>query len=84
MTSDLREQACWLLLTFESGLSTRLINDIVVAWCQQHNRSSQEFFAASTQEWQEVCQFGGDEIKKLDQAKRKTSWSSLSCRAVIT
>ncbi len=45
MEHDLQEQACWLLLTYESGLSTRVINDIVVAWCQQLGRTLQAFFS---------------------------------------
>ena len=35
MNEDLQEQACWLLLTFESGLSTHTINDILMTWCKQ-------------------------------------------------
>jgi hypothetical protein len=30
MEQDLREQACWLLLAYECGLSTRNINDVVM------------------------------------------------------
>ena len=71
MTSDLQEQACWLLLAFESGLSTRLINDIVVAWCQQRKRTLQEFFATNIQEWRDVCQLGAKEVEKLEQAREK-------------
>ena len=39
MEHDLQEQACWLLLTYESGLTTRVINEIIVAWCYQSKRS---------------------------------------------
>ena len=49
MTQDLREQACWITLVFESRLTTRVVNDILVAWCYQQKRSLQEFFAAEPQ-----------------------------------
>jgi DNA processing protein len=71
MSEDLQEQACWLLLTFESGLSTRIINEVIIAWCYQGNRSLQEFFAASQQEWSDSCHLGAESIKKLEQAKEK-------------
>ncbi len=71
MGEDLLEQACWLLLAFESGLSTRVVNNIVVAWCHQHKRSMQEFFAADAQEWMDVCSLGEDVAQKLEQAKEK-------------
>ncbi len=71
MTEDLREQACWMLLAFESGLSTRVVNNIVVAWCHQHNRSLQEFYAADAQEWTDICSLSADVTKKLEQSKEK-------------
>jgi DNA processing protein len=71
MEHDLQEQACWLLLTYESGLTTRIINEIIVAWCYQGKRSLQEFFAASQQEWSDTCHLGAENIKKLEQAKEK-------------
>jgi DNA protecting protein DprA len=71
MEHDLQEQACWLLLTYESGLTTRIINEIIVAWCYQGKRSLQEFFAASQQEWSDSCHLGAESIKKLEQAKEK-------------
>jgi DNA protecting protein DprA len=71
MEQDFREQACWLLLTYESGLSARIINDIVVAWCHQGERPLQEFFAASPREWGGTCHLSDDIIKKLEQAKEK-------------
>jgi len=71
MEQDFREQACWLLLTYESGLSARIINDIVVAWCHQSERPLQEFFAASPREWSDTCHLSDDIIKKLEQAKEK-------------
>ncbi len=71
MEHDLQEQACWLLLTYESGLSTRVINDIVVAWCQQLGRTLQEFFAADPQVWSDTCHLSPALIEKLQQAKTK-------------
>ena len=71
MEQDFREQACWLLLTYESGLSARIINDIVVAWCHQSKRPLQEFFAASPREWSDTCHLSDAIIKKLEQAKEK-------------
>ncbi|HEY1348641.1 MAG TPA: hypothetical protein VGF67_03335 [Ktedonobacteraceae bacterium] len=49
MAPDLREQACWITLVFESGLTTRIVNDILVSWCYQHKQKLQEFFAADSQ-----------------------------------
>ena len=71
MRYDLQEQACWLLLTFESGLSTRIINDILVAWCRQMGRPLAEFFTAEPEEWETVCQLNTEVIEKLEQAKEK-------------
>jgi len=71
MEEDLQEQACWLLLAFESGLPTRLVNNIVVAWCHQNKQSMQEFFAADAQEWIDVCSLSADVVKKLEQAREK-------------
>src|SRR5229473_3622196 len=71
MEHNLQEQACWLLLTYESGLTTRIINEIIVAWCYQGKRSLQEFFAASQQEWSNTCHLGAENMKKLEQAKEK-------------
>jgi DNA processing protein len=71
MEEDLREQARWLLLAFESGLSTRVVNNIVVAWCHQHKRTMQEFYAADAQEWIDVCSLSADVTKKLEQSREK-------------
>ena len=71
MERDLQEQASWLLLTFESGLSTRIVNDIIVAWCYQLGRTLQEFFAASIQQWSDACHLNSSMIEKLEQAKEK-------------
>lgn len=48
---DAREQACWLLLVFESGLTNRVVNTILATWCKQLGRSLQDFFEADIQEW---------------------------------
>src|SRR5256714_5969650 len=71
MSEDLQEQSYWLLLTFESGLPTRIINDILVAWCKQLGRTLQEFFAASAQEWSDTCQLSAKMIEKLEPAREK-------------
>ncbi len=71
MQYDLQEQACWLLLTFESGLSTRIINDIIVAWCRQMGRTLTDFFGSATAEWETACQLNTDIIEKLEQAREK-------------
>src|ERR1700726_862212 len=70
-TMDLREQACWLLLVFESELPSRVVHDILVTWCQQGGRSLQEFFDAEPKVWSEVCQLNESLIQKLEQAKEK-------------
>jgi len=71
MSEDLQEQSCWLLLAFESGLSTRIINDILVVWCKQLGRTLQEFFATSKEEWIATCHLKTENIQKLEQAKEK-------------
>jgi DNA processing protein len=71
MARDLREQACWLALAFESGLPTRTANDILVIWCKQLNRTLQDFFAADRQEWETTCQLDAKTIEKLSRAKEK-------------
>src|SRR5579863_3055329 len=71
MQYDLQEQACWLLLTFESGLSTRIVNDIIVAWCRQMGRTLTEFFASDAAEWELACQLNAEIIGKLEKAKEK-------------
>jgi len=71
MERDLQEQACWLLLVFESGLSTRIVNDILIAWCYQLGRTLQEFFAAGAEEWSTTCHLKPEMIEKLERAKEK-------------
>src|SRR5216684_8000238 len=71
MERNLQEQACWLLLVFESGLSTRIVNDILIAWCYQLGRTLQEFFALDSGEWSAACNLNPEMIAKLEQAKEK-------------
>lgn len=71
MPRDLREQACWITLVFESGLTTRVINDILVAWCYQKQRRLQEFFAAEPQLWAEMCNLTSESVHKLELAREK-------------
>src|SRR5947209_7383228 len=71
MVQDLREQACWLALVFESGLPTRTINDILVAWCYQQRRSLQDFFAMGVQQWVDTMELGPDVIQKLERTRTK-------------
>src|SRR5579885_542431 len=68
---DLREQACWLLLVYESGLSVRVVNDILVIWCKQLNRTLQDFIEADEQVWSATCHLKADVVQKLRQAKEK-------------
>src|SRR6266498_3695747 len=63
---DLKEQACWLLLTFKCGLPIRAVNQIVKSWCQQNKRTLQEFFTAGPQEWSAICQLDDKVMKKLE------------------
>lgn len=71
MAQDLREQACWITLVFESGLTTRVVNDILVAWCYQHKQNLQAFFAADSQRWAEVCSVKPEVVQKLEHAREK-------------
>lgn len=66
---DVREQACWLLLAFESGLTTRIVNSIIVSWCQDQGRTLGDFFSADTQEWSATCHLSVKIIEKLEQAR---------------
>src|SRR5437763_16490854 len=71
MNENLQEQAYWLLLVFESKLPKRVINDIVMIWCQQLGRTLREFFTAQPQEWTDTCHLDGRYIEKLEKAKLK-------------
>ncbi len=77
MNIDLQEQACWLLLVFESGLSKRVVNDILVIWCKQLGRTLQAFFAASSQEWIATCHLKPAIIQKLEQLKTQQAEQAL-------
>lgn len=68
---DPREQACWLLLAFESGLTNRTVNTIIARWCKQLGRTLQGFFEADAQEWQTTCQLKPEMIQKLEDVKGK-------------
>src|SRR5690242_19245219 len=68
---DPREQACWLLLVYGSGLPVRVANDILVIWCKQLNRTLQDFFAVDEQVWSATCHLKADVMQKLRQAKEK-------------
>ena len=68
---DSREQASWLLLVFESGLTSRVVNSILAIWCKQLGRSLQDFFEADVQEWHKIPQLKPESIQKLEQAKEK-------------
>ena len=71
MEQDLQEQACWLLLAYESGLTTRVINEIVVTWCQQLGHTLKEFFVADPQVWSDTCHLSAAIIEKLEQSRAK-------------
>jgi DNA processing protein len=71
MERDLQEQAYWLLLVFESGLSTRIVNDILIVWCHQGRRTLQEFFGSGSVKWSAMCNLKPEMIEKLEQARGK-------------
>jgi len=66
---DYEEQACWLLLTFKSGLSHHIVHDIIERWCLQHKRTLTAFFAADSQEWATACNLNEKTITQLERAK---------------
>ena len=68
---NLREQACWLALVFESKLSIRAVNDILVIWCKQLGRTLEDFFAADVQEWRTTCSLKEETLQKIAFAKEK-------------
>jgi len=71
MEQNLQEQAYWLLLTYESGLTPRIINEIISTWCLQLNHTLQEFFMADPQIWIDTCHLSASIIQKLDDARSK-------------
>ncbi|GCE11368.1 DNA-processing protein DprA [Tengunoibacter tsumagoiensis] len=76
MQTDPQEQAAWLLLTFESGLTTRAVNDILVIWCKQLGRTVCSFWAASAAEWEETCQLSPVIIHRLEEARARSRTQS--------
>jgi DNA protecting protein DprA len=70
---DVREQACWLLLAFESGLTTRIANTIFALWCSDQGRTLDDFFSADVQEWHSVCHLNRKIIEKVEQARSRLS-----------
>jgi hypothetical protein len=80
LMQDLREQACWITLVFQSGLTTRILNDILVSWCYQQKSSLQAFFAAGSQEWTEICNLKPETVQKTAKTVRKvgTAQSALA------
>jgi len=71
VSENLQEQACWLLLTYESGLTPGIIDKIVMTWCQQLGRTLQEFFSADPQVWSDTCHLSTSIIEKLNEARTK-------------
>jgi DNA processing protein len=71
MERDLQEQACWLLLVFESGLSTRVVNNLLVEWCHERKRSLSEFFASDVEEWKELNSLNDVAVEKLTASEEK-------------
>jgi len=68
---DVREQACWFLLAFESELTTRIVNSILVSWYKDQGRTLDAFFSADAQEWSATCHLSPEIIAKLEQARDK-------------
>lgn len=68
---NLQEQACWLLLVFESKLPRRVVTGILAIWCKQLGRTLQAFFEADEAEWNATCHLNAAIIQKLQQAKEK-------------
>src|ERR1700730_5357862 len=71
MNNEQQEQAYWLLLTFESKLSKRVISDIIVNWCHQRSGTLQEFFSLTAQQWCDICQLDENVVAKLKHASQK-------------
>ena len=71
MQDEKREQAYWLLLTFESKLPKRAISAISANWCHQRSGTLQEFFSLSEQQWSEIYPFDESHIIRLKGAREK-------------
>ncbi len=63
------EQAYWLLLTYKSGLSHSIVNDIIERWCIQGKRTLTAFFAANSQEWMTACHLNEKTVMQLEEAR---------------
>jgi DNA processing protein len=74
---NLRAQACWCALAFESKLPMRTINDILVIWCKQLGRTIEDLFAADAKEWRASCYLKEEVFQKLEQAKGKLATQAL-------
>ncbi len=70
---DSEEQGYWLLLVFKSGLSHRVVHDIIERWCFQRKRTLKAFFAAKSQEWMSVCSINEKMVTRLEQAKEQVA-----------
>ena len=81
MAQDLREQACWLTLVFESGLTTRVINDILVVWCYQRKQNLQAFFAADPRSGLR-CAISNRMCCKSLSGAREVGGAGISCGAI--
>ena len=68
---DNEEQGCWLLLTFKSGLSHRVVHDILQRWCIHQKRTLKAFFATDSREWVAVCHLNEKTVTQLEQAKEQ-------------
>src|SRR5258708_20195967 len=78
MEQDFQEQACWLLLTYESGLSTRIINEVVVPWCHQLRPTLRSFFNPHPQTWSDTCHLSTALVENLSRpAQSLRAWCCL-------
>ena len=80
---DLQEQACWLLLTFESGLPTQVVNDILMIWCRQLKRPLQEFITSGPMVWRDTCHLTTAMVQKLEDAKAKLAGQVFLAESLI-
>lgn len=47
------------------------MNNILVSWCYQQKQRLQEFFAASPQQWAEICNLKTEAVECLERAREK-------------
>ena len=71
MDDVVQEQACWLLLAFESKLPRCTIHEIAAKWCGERCRTLQEFFAVDARQWSDICQLDEKAVAKLELANGK-------------